>query len=347
MKKLLAGAVALLMSFSVALAEGKSYEGTVVSTQTQAVLATAAGVIGAVNVQAGEQVSAGDEVAALQETTVYAEQDGRVTVFGGEGESVETITDRYGAVVYLEPIRQLTLTGNTSYAYDAVENRIVHPGEVVYLKTTSTTTRSGKGLVTAVNGTKFTVEVMTGDLKDDDIVYIYRSEDYETKSRIGRGTVGYTGEIAVTGAGVVSSILVKDDQLVQAGTPLFTTVDAPAYAWQMTAPADGVISSMNVAPGDTVEAGTLIAEIYPDSAMRLEIIVESRDLRSIHVGDKATISFDNGVTAEGEIERISNLPYVSDSTEEDDDTVWFAVYAVFTSAETIPYGMTAKVVVGE
>ena len=125
MKKLLACALALLMIFSVALAEGKTYEGTVVSTKTEAVLATAAGVIGEVSYQAGERIAAGSEVAALRETTVYAEQDGRVTIFGSEGESVETLTSRYGAVVYLEPVRQLKLTGSTSYAYDAVETYFI------------------------------------------------------------------------------------------------------------------------------------------------------------------------------------------------------------------------------
>ena len=48
MKKLLACVLSLLMMCSAALAEGKSYSGTVVSTGTEAVLAPAAGVIGAV-----------------------------------------------------------------------------------------------------------------------------------------------------------------------------------------------------------------------------------------------------------------------------------------------------------
>lgn len=346
MKKLLACALALLMIFSVALAEGKTYEGTVVSTKTEAVLATAAGVIGEVSYQAGERITAGSEVAALRETTVYAELDGRVTIFGSEGESVETLTSRYGAVMYLEPVRQLTLTGSTSYAYDAVENKIIHPGEIVYLKMVSSVGRTGKGLVTAINGTKYTVEVLTGDVMDDDVVYIYRSENYDIKSRIGRGTVSYTGETAVSGSGVVSRILVKDEQLVQAGTPLFTTVEASAYAWKMTSPADGVVSSVSVAPGDTVEAGALVAEIYPDSARRLELIVESRDLRRIRTGLAAQITFDNGVTATGTVERISSVPCVSQS-DEADDTVYYAVYVSFNSTESIPYGMTAKAVIQE
>lgn len=352
MKKLLACALALLMMCTCALAEGKSYSGTVVSTGTEAVLAPAAGVIGEVMFQAGDKVSAGDEVAALKETIVYAENAGTVRVFGKAGDAVATLVTRYGAVVYIEPERSLTLTGNTSYAYDAVENRNIHPGETVYLKSVNSNIgHSGTGLVTVVSGSKFTVEVLDGDIVDEDIVYIYRQEAGTLKSRIGRGTVSYTGATAVSGAGtgVVSDILVADGAYVEAGTPLFATVESTAYNWQMASPATGVVSSVSVAPGDAVEAGALIAQIYPDSAMRFELVVEGEDLRSIRVGDAAQITFDNGMTAAGSVERVSGVPYVQEVVEgeEADDTVYFAVYVAFAADAEVPYGMTGKAVIGE
>jgi len=350
MKKLLACALALLMMCSAALAEGKSFSGTVVSTKTQAVLAPAAGVIGEVLFQAGDAVSANDEVAALKETIVYAEAAGTVRVFGKAGESVETLVTRYGAVVYIEPECSLTLSGNTSYAYDAVENRNIHPGEKVYLKSVNSNIgHSGTGKVTVVSGSKFTVEVLDGDVVDEDIVYIYRHEAGTTKSRIGRGTVSYSGATAVSGAGtgVVSDVLVEDGAYVEAGTPLFATVESTAYNWRMASPATGVVASVSVAPGDTVEAGALIAQIYPDSAMRFELVVEGEDLRGVRVGDAASITFDNGMTAAGSVERISGVPYVQETTEEDsDDTVYFTVYVTF-DASDVPYGMTGKAVIGE
>lgn len=352
MKKLLAAVLALLMMGAYALAEGRTYSGKMVSTGTEAVLAPAAGVIGAVMYQAGDHVSAGDEVAALKETITYAETAGTVRLFGKPGESVETLVSRYGAVLYLEPEHNLTLTGNTSYAYEAVENRNIHPGETVYLKTTTTTGgHTGTGLVTILNGSKYTVEVLSGNLVDEDVVYIYRAADASLKSRIGRGTVSYTGASAISGAGtgVVSDILVEDGAFVLAGTPLFATVESAAYAWQMTSPADGVVASVSAASGDVVEAGTLIAQIYPDSARRFELIVESGDLRSIHVGDAAKLSFDNGVSADGVVERVSGIPYVPVTTDEEetDDTVYFAVYVTVNTAVDVPYGMTGKAVIGE
>lgn len=329
MKKLLAGALALLMTCSAALAEPRSYAGEVVSTQTAALLAPAAGVIGEVLYQAGQRVRAGDEVAVLQGTTVYAEEPGTVQVFGTEGDAVETLVSRYGAVLYLEPDCALTLTGNTAYAYDAVENRNIHPGEIVYLKSTAPAGHEGTGLVTVVSGTKYTVEVLEGNLADEDIVYIYRSSDGAVKSRIGRGTVGYTGATAMfgSGTGVISEMLVKTGDHVDAGTPLYT-----------------VVASVSVAPGDPVEAGTLIALFYPDDALRLALMVESRDLRSIRVGDTALVTFDNGVEAQGVVEAISGVPF---TPEEDDDTVYFAVYVTFDTAESIPVGMTGYAVIGE
>ncbi len=349
MKKLLA-CMLLMMIVPAAMAEGKSYEGKVVSTEVAAVLAPAAGTIGEVMVQAGERAVKGAEVAALTTTTVYAEQAGTVKVFGSAGESVDTLTARYGAVVYIEPDCIFTISGSTSYAYDSADNKVIHPGETVYLRSSNATGRTAAGVVTAVSGSKFTVEVDNGTLQSGDTAYIYRSASYDTTSRIGRGTVTKTDPVAMTGVGVVASILVRDGAHVEPGTPLFTTVETTAaYAWQMLSPEEGVIASVSVTPGTAVEAGTLIAEVYPDSAMRLEMIVESRDLRAIHTGDRVSVTFDNGVTASGEIERISNVPYVPEASEDEaaDDTVYFAVYAAFEAETAIPYGMTAKAVIAE
>lgn len=347
MKKLLACALALLLMGSAALAEGRIYEGTVVSTATAAVLAPAAGVIDGVMYQAGQRVHAGDEVAALTSTTVYAEQSGKVKVFGSAGQSVDALTARYGAVVYIEPDCLFTVSGSTANAHDSAETRIVHPGETVYLRASTTTTRVAEGIITAVSGTKYTVEVTEGTLIDGDTAYIYRSPAYDTTTRVGRGTVSKADPIAMTGTGMVSAILVQDGAHVEAGTPLFTTVESTAYTWQMVSPEDGVVVAVSVTPGAAVEAGTLIAEIYPDSAMRLELIVEARDLRSIRAGDGAEITFDNGVTASGTVERVSGVPYVPQTADEEDDTVYFAVYVSFTADGEIPYGMTAKAVIGE
>ena len=348
MKKLLACLLMTLLLIPAARAEGKSYEGRVVSTETAAVLAPAAGTIATVSCQAGPPIQAGTEVAALRTTTVYAEQAGTVTVFGAPGDPIESLTSRYGAVVYIEPDYNLTLTGSTAYAYDAAENKNIHPGEIVYLKSVSTSIgHTGTGIVTVVNGTKYTVEVISGNVTDEDVVYIYRSASHDLKTRIGRGTVSYTGAAAMTGTGVISQMLVHDGDHVEPGMPLYTTLEASPYDWQMISPADGVVASVSVTPGTAVEAGALIAEICPDSARRLEIIVEARDLRTITAGCPVEISFDNGAEAAGVVERVSSMAYVPETVEEGDDAVYFAVYVSFPAETSVPYGMTAKAVVSQ
>ena len=134
MKKFLVCLMALMLAAFPALAETATMDGTVVSIESIAVLAPAAGIIRDVTVQAGNHIEAGTEIAALYDQAVYAEQSGTIKVFGAEGESVETLTARYGAVVYIEPDCRYTISASTRNAYDAIENTIIHPGETVYLR---------------------------------------------------------------------------------------------------------------------------------------------------------------------------------------------------------------------
>lgn len=48
---------------------------------------------------------------------------------------------------------------------------------------------------------KYTVEVTGGEFYMGETVDIYRNSEYETASRIGRGTVGRTQAVAVNGNG--------------------------------------------------------------------------------------------------------------------------------------------------
>ena len=51
----------------------------------------------------------------------------------------------------------------------------------------------------------------------EETVYLYRSPDYASTSRIGRGTVGRTPEIAVSGSGSTLRMHVKDGDKVSRG----------------------------------------------------------------------------------------------------------------------------------
>ena len=349
MKKVLICLLAMVLLVSTAMAEGAALEGTVVATRSAAVLAPAAGVVQDVLVLAGQHVAAGQEVAALMETIAYAEVSGTVKLFGQEGESVETVTTRYGAVLYIEQDLQFSVSASTRNAYDAPANKIIHPGEKVYIRCTTNNEHTGVGEVTAVSGSSYTVEVTEGDFADGEGVYLYRSEDYANTSRIGKGTANYADAVACTGTGSVAEIFVADGDHVEEGTPLFSTVEASAYSADIRTAVSGTVATLDVTPGAAVEAGALVATIYPDDAIRLEILADEIDLRSLAVGQSVTVAFANGVTAQGQVESISGLQYVAETTEEgeEDDTAYFPVYVAFQTDTPIACGMTAKVTLGE
>lgn len=349
MKKLLTCLLACLMLTTAALAETVTLEGTVVATQSTAVLSTAAGTISEVVVQAGDRVAAGQEIAVLLGTTTYAEVSGTVKLFGETGESVETLTDRYGAVLYIEQDCQYTISASTRSAYDNPANKIIHPGETVYVRC-SGGDHTGIGFVTTVKGTSFTVEITEGEFDDDESVYVFRSEDYASSSRLGKGSAAYNTALAYTGSGTgsITQLHVTDGAHVNEGDPLFTTVEASAYDQCLSASVSGTVASISVAPGDAVEQGALIATIHPASSLRLEILADEIDLRSITLGQTVTLTFSNGNTVEGQVERISGLQYVEETTDEEestDDTAYFPVYVTFPADETIACGMTAKVAI--
>ena len=345
MKKWFLCMMALMLFATAASAESVTLEGTVVSTKTSAILAPAAGILDEMMIQAGDTVAEGIDVASLMGTKVYAEEAGIVHVFGQEGDSVESLTERYGAVVYVEPEVLYTMSASTRYAYDSVENKIIHPGEKVYLECISECDHIGQGVVTLVEGTNFTVEVTGGQFKSSETVRVYRSESLESTSRIGRGTMEQASPAAYTGSGTVTKIYVVNGEAIESGALLYETVETDAYSDRILSPETGVVAYVAATAGDTVEKGTLLAEIYPADAMRLMVEADEYDLRKLTIGSKVDIEFTCGIKAEGVVERVSGIQQEADSTEEDaeDEDALFAVYIHFIPERAVSYGMTAKI----
>ena len=348
MKKLFLCLLAALLLTTSALAEPLTLEGTVVATQSTAVLSTAAGVIRDVSVQAGDHVAARQTIAALMEKTIYAEVSGTVKIFGEPGESVETITARNGAVMYLMPDSKFTISASTRNAYDAPENKIIQPGETVYVRCTTSSEHTGTGVVIALNGSSYTVEITQGDFEDGETVYLYRDPAYPAASRIGKGTVAYADPVAYTGTGMVAQLMVHDGDHVEKGTALFSTLKASAYNGTQQSHVSGTVASVGVTPGTAVEEGSLLAVIYLDDALRLQILADEVDLRSIVPGQQVVLNFASGMTAQGQVESISGMPYTAeDAAEENEDTAYFPVYVSFTAEAPVACGMTAKIQLSE
>ena len=122
MKRILGVALVLCMVMGVVSASALTASGTVTPGKTVTVAAPIGGTVDAVNVEKGMVVAAGDVMATLKTTKIYAPEDGTVTgVFAAPGDDAATVTNTYGAVMYLEGTTKYTVSGSTSKAYSSEE----------------------------------------------------------------------------------------------------------------------------------------------------------------------------------------------------------------------------------
>ena len=307
---------------------------------------------------AGEVTAGTTQVIATVETgKTYASTDGTVSgVFAREGDSADGVKTQYGALVYIEPINRYTLECSTEKGYNSSENRYIHIGESVFLKCTKDGSHQGRGVVTGLDekeDNKFTVEVTGGEFYMGETVDIYRSEDYASASRIGRGTVGRTKTVAVNAEGSVLKMHVKAGDTVERGELLFETVSGTLdglYApdKQVVSDTAGVIATVDAGNGTSVEKDAKIATIYPNDAMQIKMVISEADLMDVTVGGKAEIEFnwdaDSGRRFEG---TISSISYLSEKQSDGaaSQSAQYVAYVDFTPDETVRIGMTVIVYV--
>lgn len=345
-KRIVLFALALMTCSSLALTENISFEGTVTASYTHEVYAASSAIVENVPVTAGDRIAAGDAVAALRTTKVYAEEDGTVrAVFGQAGVSADTVTENYGAAIYMEGHVVYTVSASTANAYDSVETKLVHAGETVYLRSRAEESRTGTGVITTMDGTDYQINVTEGDFLIGENVNVYRSADYADKQRIGKGTVARNAPIAVTGTGRIVSIAVKAGDEIKRGDLLMETLDGSGSTAVMKAGVSGVVAQVNVTQGASVAENDVAAVIWPDDAMQIEAVINEADLAFIAPGDTVTLIFnwnaDSGETFSGTVRSISA---VADADSE--DTV-FAACIAFEPNENVRYGMNVTVAVQE
>ena len=350
--------LALLLSCS-ALADTITFTGTVAASQTHEVYAPIGGTVEAVNVEAGQKVAAADAIVTLSTTKVYAEESGTVTgVFGQPGDSAETVAQKYGAVMYLEGESVYSIAASTDNAYNSTATKFVHVGESVYLECYSDGKHTGMGVVTAMEGTDYTVKVLSGEFLIGETVNVYRGDSAVSSQRIGRGTLNRLSPTAVTGSGSIVSLAVSDGDTVERGDLLFETLDGSFDGLYMsgseiTAGVDGTVSQVSAQQGGAIQKNSIVAVLYPDNAMRVEAQVEETNLASIAVGDPVSIELiwnqDDGVTYDGVITMISAIADSASGASADamsgetDDSATYTVYIDFTPDEHTRYGMSAVV----
>lgn len=334
---------ALVMAMACpALAESISLDGTVTAAYTYEIYAPDTAQIESIPVVAGQAVKAGDPVAILRTTKIYAEEDGTVAaIFGGVGELTDSLVERYGAAIDIQRPVIYTISASTQYAYDSVDTRLVHVGETVALRSRSETTRTGEGQIVAVEGTGYTVHVTSGAFLMGESVNVYRGEGYLDSQRIGRGPIARNADALVSGSGRIVSLAVKAGDAVKRGDLLMETLTGTGSDPVIRADADGVVAQIVAAQGETVEENGVVAVIWPDDAMQIEIEINENDLAYIKVGDTVNLLFDwevdrNAVSA-GTVTSIASM------AGEDSDEVLYRATIAFEPGEGVRYGMSVTV----
>ena len=339
----------LLCCTANAFAEELELTGTVSSLQTITLTSPAAGKVESCTIVPGDHVEAGTALLSLQTTKVYAEQDGTVRIFGQPGDSVTALTTRYGGVAYVEPAQRYTVSGSTKGAYSNDDNKLIHAGETVYLRSTSNYNLKSTGTVTTVSGTSYTVEVDGDTFTSNTTVGIYRDPDYVNTSLLGSGKVTQASATVYSGTGYLVRLHVQSGQQVSAGDLLYETLEgtfAPGSDSINVVSADGagVIAAVNTGKGKTVAADEAVIEFYPDEGMRIIVSFPEDDLSRVEPG--MTVQYllpgqeDNAEPLNGTVEKVSLLP--------DEDTTYGTTYTVSIIPETVEflrYGMAVTVLI--
>jgi len=349
MKRVTAILFALLLAAGAAQAETLSLNGTVEAGVTVPVYAPIGGTVENVAVETGMHVAAGDTLFSYRTEKVYAAGDGVVTgVFAKAGDDAETVTEQYGADLYIEGTAVYTISASTSKAYSSIETTLVHTGETVYAVCRTDANRKGTGIITMIDGTSYTVLITEGNFIPGDSVTVYRDQAFSEKQRLGRGSVSRVNPTAVTGTGAIVNIAVKDGDQVKRGDLLMETLSGTFEGYEMTGTAvtaaeEGVIVSVSAEVGSTVSKGDVVAQIAPISGMRVEAAISADDRQSVKAGDKVLIELeaDESKSFEGTVRYITEMP------EEDTEEVTYKAVIDFAPDEDVFFGMAVVVTAGE
>ena len=354
MKKGFALLLVLVLCMSAAgaaLGEAElSYDGQVVAGESIPVTAPYGGKISEMLVRGNSWVKSGDEVCEITGTLNYAPIEGTVTgVYAVEGDGAESIGERYGAVLYIEPTHKYEISATSEKAYNRSENYFVHLGERVYMSCVKDGTHQGTGIISALTDSGYTVEVTGGEFYLNEKVDIYRNSEKTKESCIGRGTVNRAKAVAVKGTGSILKLLVKDGDFVERGEALFETVEGVLdglYApdRKVLSPVTGVVESVEKHKGETTGKGDALIKVSPADSFQVEFEVPESDLFSLQEGQSVKLELywdnENGGVYDGKIAAIS---YKNETTSTSSDRKTYKVWASFTPDERIRLGMTMVV----
>lgn len=291
--------LALTLIPAMAMADAYSISGQIKAGQTMTVLAPYSGVVDDFTAEEGDALAAGDALFSIRSTPVYAQYDGVVTgVFAQPGDNAASVQERYGALCYTERDFVYAADCTTTGSDSANENKIVHVGETVYIRSSNNNKRTGVAVVTGVSGKSYTLDVISEqDMRLSEPIKVFRSESRTNASCIGTGHLERIDPSPVTAEGYVLAVHVQNGQQISRGDLLFEIVPDALEGMKggssvVSMPADGVLLSIAAASGTQIAKDEPMATYCPQSAMRLVCEVGEDDLPSFAVGDVLQVTLD-------------------------------------------------------
>ena len=336
---------ALLLAAGAACAqEEMTLDGEIRAGETRTITAPYSGRLGDFTAREGDMLRSGEALFALDATEVYADYDGTVVaVFAQPGDCAATVQEDAGALLYLERDTLYTAACTTSGSGSDNDNKLVHPGERVYIRSTNDNKRKGEARVLGVEGKSYTIEVTRiDDLRVGESIKVYRESNYESDSCIGSGKLERVDPIAVTAEGYVLAIDVSEGQRVRRGDCLLRAVpdELPGRAGGdcvVVSPEDGVLLSVSAQSGVQAAQDEVLATYCPAGAMELVCSVDETELAGLAEGMEARVTLDG---APGEVLRATLRRIAHAANEQGEYDVTFTLE----DSDAVRIGMSATAV---
>lgn len=345
------GTVALAEDATQGTGKGKDFSitGKVVAGESVSLTAPYGGKVLDYSLREGDVVQPGASPFTIDTTKVYAPCDGTVGGIRAQaGDEAAFIQDQYGALLYVEPASLLRIETNTSDSYNDNENKVIHVGETVYLKSVNSSARTGVGYVTKVSGSSYTVEVTEGNLRLAERAKIYRDAEYEDKSKIGSGKTARQNPVAITGEGSVLRVLVSEGQQVKRGDVLAEMVTGVlpgnTKLESTGVSSQSIVASIAVQPGQQVSEGEVLATLYPLNKVQIAADLNELDLGRVAVEDAVEVELD-GMKEAGRIK--GTIASISAKSHTDSGDAEYKVYVDFAVDGNVREGMSATVYIKE
>ncbi len=295
--------------------------------------------------------AAGQQQDEVKVTSAVA---GRVKkIYADEGDDAADLTLSKGGLLLLstDGLMKFTCTLSTAGSVAAGDEVTVTTGGDDYDGLVASVATDGKSCVITLtdNGPALSAKAVAYD---------------EDGNKLGSGklAVNQPYTVASTTGGVVDTVYVDLNDRVSNRTRLFKLVAVPvsdtytasaatrneklkllnqAIALQesgkITATEDGIVSQVSVSEGQMAAKGSAILTLYTGSASTLEVSVDELDIRSVEVGQSASVVADaiDGTTYEATVESISKVGSYSNGV------TTYPVTLRLTSTDGLEIGMNA------